>query len=303
MGTLQSIFKLSESVARADQITPTAIPFLRFIHSTKPTGFNHGILKPSFCLILKGEKQIQIGAKMIVYGPGDFLVSTIEMPASGRVRSATPRAPYLGLSIEIDPQEIMEIVSEAEIELSSGPSKENSVPGAFVSKSDREVREACVRLVRLLRNPRPSKYLAEQVKREILYHLLTGKDAANFYQNLVTRQSEEGIGRAIHWIKANLSRPLRVQDLAKVAGMSVSGLHHKFKTITTLGPLQYQKQLRLVHARQLLLSGSVNVASAADRVGYLSQSQFTREYRRLFGEAPTRDLRKLRDAPKNALQD
>ena len=302
MASLQSIFKLSESLAKPNEITQTAIAFLRFIHSSRPTGFNHGVLKPSFCLILKGEKQIQIGKEMKTYGPGDFLISTVEMPASGRIRSASTRAPYLGLSIEIDPQEIMSIVTEAEIEFGTDTKLEQATPGAFISKSDAKVRKACTRLVELLSNPRPSKYLAQHIKREILYHLLTGKDASRFYQNVVTRQSEAGIGRAIRWIKANLDQPLRVAQLAEIAGMSVSGLHHKFKSITTLGPLQYQKQLRLVHARQLLLSGAVNVAGAADKVGYLSQSQFTREYRRLFGESPVRDLKRLRQELKNVLQ-
>lgn len=302
MANLQSIFKLSEALAKPDQITETAIPFLRFIHSSKPTAFNHGVLKPSFCLILKGQKQIQIGSKMNLYGPGDYLISTIEMPTSGRVYSATPRAPYIGLSIEITPQEITAIVSEAEIELSAAAGKSEATPGAFIAKSDAEVRDACIRLVQLLGKPRVSKYLAQQIKREILYHLLTGKDAARFYQNLVTRQSEEGIARAISWIKGNLSQPLRVQDLAKMANMSVSGLHHKFKAITTLGPLQYQKQLRLVHARQLLLAGSMNVAHAADQVGYASQSQFTREYRRLFGETPTKDVQRVKKETVRYLQ-
>lgn len=291
---------MSQPLAKPDQISPTSIPFLRLIHSTKPTSFNHGILKPSFCLILKGEKQIQIGTKMISYGPGDYLVSTVEMPTSGRVRGATPKNPYLGFSIEIDPREITAIVHEAEIEISKS-SKEIG-PGAFVSKSDPAIRAACLRLVRLLEKPKPSKFLAEQIKREILYHLLTGNDGPLFYQNVVTRQSEEGVSRAIHWIKTNLNKPLKIEALAKVAGMSVSGLHHKFKAITTKGPLQYQKQLRLLEARQLFLTGRNNVADVADQVGYASQSQFTREYRRLFGQAPTKDLKRVHQHILNPLQ-
>lgn len=299
MASIQSLFKLAQALAKPDQIIFTKIPFLKLHHSSKPTAFNHGILKPSFCLILKGEKQIQIGDEMIVYGPGDYLVSTIEMPTSGRIRGATSKDPYLGFSIEIDPKEITTIVSEAEIDIS----RTSQVgPGAFVSKSDVEIREACIRLARLLEKPKPSKYLAAQIKREILYHLLTSKDGHLFYQNVVTRQSEEGIGRAIHWIKSNYNKPLKMTELAKLAGMSVSGLHHKFKAITTKGPLQYQKQLRLVEARQLLLTGRANVAAVADEVGYVSQSQFAREYRRLFGQAPTRDMKRQKKAVLDILQ-
>lgn len=301
MANLTRIFKIAQALAKHDQITITTIPALRLVHSSKPTPLKHGVIKPSFCLILKGEKQIQIGTDTILYGPGDFLISTVDMPTTGRIRGATPKAPYLGLSLEIDPKEITAIVTAAEIEW---PHSAGAIsPGAFVAKSDREIRDACLRLIQLLEKPRPSKYLAEQIKREILYHLLTGKDGALFYQNVVTRQSEAGIGRAIYWIKTNLNHPLKMSELAKIAGMSVSGLHHKFKAITTQGPLQYQKQLRLLEARQLLLTGSFNIAGVADEVGYASQSQFTREYRRLFGQPPTKDIVRLRKSAPNVLQD
>jgi AraC-like DNA-binding protein len=300
MATIARIFKIAQTLAKPDQLTETSIPSLRFVHSSRPTPLNHGVLKPSFCLILGGEKQIQIGTRTIKYGPGDYLISTVEIPTSGRIRGANPKSPYLGLSLQIDPKEITAIVTEAEIEFPRTGRKIE--PGAFVAKSDREIRAACWRLIQLLVKSRPSKYLAEQIKREILYHLLTGPDGALFYQNVVTRQSEAGIARAIQWIKANLDQPLKMAELAKVAGMSVSGLHHKFKAITTKGPLQYQKQLRLVEARQLLLTGGFNVAAAASEVGYASQSQFTREYRRLFGQPPTKDLRRLRQIESAVLQ-
>ena len=300
MANIARIFKIAQPLAKPDQITVTAIPSLKLVHSSQPTPLNHGVLKPSFCLILKGEKQIQIGTNTIVYGPGDFLISTIEMPINGRIYGATAKMPYLGLSLEIDPKEITAIVTEAEIDLPHAPGAIN--PGAFVAKSDSEIREACLRLVQLLEKPRPSKYLADQIRREILYHLLTGKNGALFYQNVVNRQSEAGIGRAIQWIRTNLNRPLKMNELAKIAGMSVSGLHHKFKAITTKGPLQYQKQLRLVQARQLLLTGSFNIAGVADEVGYSSQSQFTREYRRLFGRPPTKDMLRLQKSAPNILQ-
>ncbi len=292
MRTVAQIFKIAQAFAKPDQLTETSITSLRLMHASRPTPLSFGVLQPSFCLILGGEKQIQIGAKTIKYGPGDYLISTVEMPTRGRIRGATPKSPYLGLSLQIDPIEITALVSDAEIELPRAA--RNIAPAAFVAQSDREIREACWRLIQLLMKPRPSKFLAEQIKREILYHLLTGPDGGLFYQNVVTRQSEAGIARVIQWIKTNLDQPLKMTELAKVAGMSVSSLHHKFKAITTQGPLQYQKQLRLLQARQLLLTGSFNVAAAAGEVGYASQSQFTREYRRLFGQPPTKDLRRLR---------
>src|SRR5277367_1596505 len=268
MRTVAQIFKIAQAFAKPDQLTETSIPSLRLMHSSRPTPLNHGVLKPSFCLILGGEKQIQIGTRTIKYGPGDYLISTVEMPSSGRIRGASPKSPYLGLSLQIDPKEITALVTDAEIELPRAARKIE--PGAFVAKSDREIREACWRLVQLLMKSRPSKYLSEQIKREILYHLLTGPDGALFYQNVVTRQSEAGIAHVIQWIKANLDQSFKMTELAKIAGMSVSGLHHKFKAITTKGPLQYQKQLRLVQARQLLLTGSFNVSGAANEVGYAS---------------------------------
>jgi AraC-like DNA-binding protein len=291
MSSLHNVVQIAESLAKPDQGTATAIPFLRLFHSSRPNTFYHVAPKPLFCLVLRGEKQIHIGTEMILCGPGDYWISTVEMPASVWVRGATP---YLGLSFEIDPAEIIEIVTEAEIEIPRQDANEKIGPGALAPKSDRDVRDACARLVLLLANPRPSTYLADHFKREILYRLLTGKDGALFYQKVVTHPSQEGIVRAICRIKDDLRRPLKMKELAKVAGMSLSGLHRQFKAVTTQAPLQYQKQLRLVHARQTLLSGAANVATAARAVGYASQSQFTREYRRLFGQPPIKDVRRLR---------
>jgi AraC-like DNA-binding protein len=302
MSSLHDVVLIAEPLAKPDQITATAIPVLRLFHSSQPATFYHVVLKPSFCFVLRGEKQIHIGTEMIHYGPGDYWISTIDMPASVWVRGATTKAPYLGFSFEIDPAEIIAIATEAELEIPRRGANEKIGSGDFVPKSDRDVRDACARLVLLLANPRPSTYLADHFKREILYRLLTGKDGALFYQKVVTHPSQEGIVRAICWIKDDLRRPLKMKELAKVAGMSMSGLYRQFKVVTTQAPLQYQKQLRLVHARQTLLSGAANVAAAARAVGYASQSQFTREYRHLFGQPPLKDVRCLRQNEPRILQ-
>ncbi len=150
------------------------------------------------------------------------------------------------------------------------------------------------KLLRLLDKPRDAAFLAASLKREILYRLLTGENGHLIYRNLVIDRQQLGIGKAIEWLKQNFARHFQIEELAKAANMSVSSLHHKFKAVTAMGPLQYQKQLRLNEARKLLLSGSMDASTAAYQVGYESQSQFSREYRRLFGAPPMQDVKSLR---------
>jgi AraC-like DNA-binding protein len=274
-----------------DGILKTAIPFLTFIRGTKTTPLNRGILNPSFCVILQGRKSIHIGNEVIHYGVGEFLVASIHLPAAGQIVGASKTVPYYALGIQLDAKEIASIVIEAKIDVRAN---REAVSGAFVGKSDPELMEAISRLVKVLDRPRDAEFLANSIKREIIYRLLTSKDGHLLYQNVVLSNYEDGIGKAIYWIKNNFARPIKMESLAKSVNMSVSSLHHKFKAVMTMGPLQYQKQLRLQEARRLLLAGVADVAEAAYKVGYESQSQFTREYRRLFGAPPMKDVKSLR---------
>jgi AraC-like DNA-binding protein len=276
------------------QRVATSIPFLSLLRSSHPTPVTRGVLKPSCCVILQGHKRVHLAGDILDYGPGEYLVVSIDMPASGHIVSATPDKPYLLLNIELDPAEIAAIVLEAKVAIDS----EQPVRGAFVGKSDDALQESLYQLVRLLQAPAAeAAFLAVGVKREIIYRMLSGAYGRQLYQNVVLDQQDRGISKAIAWLKQRYDQPVKVEDLAQATNMSVSSLHHRFKAVTTMGPMQYQKQLRLQAARTLLLNGETDASTAAYQVGYESASQFSREYRRLFGAPPIQDIRKLRNTP------
>jgi AraC-like DNA-binding protein len=292
LAPLDHMIDIVQQLVLHDARAPTAIPFLSLLRSSQPTPMTRGILKPSCCIILQGGKRVHLGNEVLDYGPGEFLVVSVDMPAGGHVVNATPDKPYLLLNIEFDPQEIAAIVLEARIEMADDA---QPVRGAFVGRSDPELQEALYKLVRLLHAaPAEAAFLAVGLKREIIYRLLTGAHGRQLYQNVVLDQQDRGISKAIAWLKDRFDQPIKVEDLAQATNMSVSSLHHRFKAVTTMGPMQYQKQLRLQHARTLLLNGDVDASTAAYKVGYESQSQFSREYRRLFGAPPMQDMKKLR---------
>jgi AraC-like DNA-binding protein len=272
----------------------TAIPFLSLLRSSHPTPVAKGVLKPSCCMILQGLKRVHLADEILDYGPGEYLVVTVDMPASGHIITATENEPYLLLNIELDPQEIAAIVQEAKIAIDS----EQPVRGAFIGQTDDALQESLYQLVRLLQAPpAEAAFLAVGLKREIIYRMLNGPYGRQLYQNLVLDQQDRGISKAIAWLKEHYDQQIKVEDLAQATNMSVSSLHHRFKAVTNIGPMQYQKQLRLQQARALLLNGEVDATTAAYKVGYESASQFSREYRRLFGAPPIQDIKKLRIAP------
>ena len=292
LAPLDQMIDIVGRLAPDDQRYETAIPFLSLLRSSRPTAVTRGVLKPSCCVILQGGKRVHLGADVLDYGPGEYLVVSVDLPASGQVLNATPGQPYLLLNIEFDPQEIAAIVAEARIAMDDGA---QPVRGAFVGKSDASLLEALSKLVHLLDAPAAeAAFLAVGLKREIIYRLLTGEYGRQLYQNVVLDQQDRGISKAIAWLKDRFDQPVKVEDLAQATNMSVSSLHHRFKAVTTMGPMQYQKQLRLQAARTLLLNGDIDAGTAAYKVGYESQSQFSREYRRLFGAPPMQDVKKLR---------
>jgi len=277
-----------------EQRVATAMPFLSLLHSSHPTPISKGVLKPSCCVILQGGKRVHLADDILDYGPGEYLVVSVDMPASGHIVNATPDQPYLLLNIELDPAEIAAIVLEAKVAIDT----QQPVRGAFVGKTDDALQESLYQLVRLLQAPpAEAAFLAVGLKREIIYRMLNGPYGRQLYQNVVLDQQDRGISKAIAWLKERYDQTVRVEDLAQATNMSVSSLHHRFKAVTTMGPMQYQKQLRLQQARTLLLNGDVDATTAAYKVGYESASQFSREYRRLFGAPPMQDIKKLRATP------
>jgi AraC-like DNA-binding protein len=289
---LKRLLGMVKEVACIEGKNKTAIPFLSVYLRNSPTPLFPSVLTPSFCLILQGMKKLHLGQDIIYYHAGDYLASVIDIPASAQVVKASKDFPYIGLCIEFTTQEISSVILDAEINVK--PKDKKASTAAFVGKSDGTVLDLCIRLLKLIDRPDAAPFLSALIKREMIFHLLTGDHGYLFFQQALFDSQVNGIGKAITWIKEHLSQSFTVEELAKICNMSVSGLHHKFKAITTTGPLQYQKNLRLQEARRLLLSGSMDAGTVASQVGYESSSQFIREYRRLFGLPPIKDIKEIR---------
>ena len=289
---LDRLIAMTERITTAEGSTQTLIPFLSIFRTSHQTPLIPGVLTPSFCLILQGTKKLHLGQDILYYHAGDYLASVIDMPASAQVVGATKKSPEIGLRIDFTTKEIASVVMEAEINVKPQDKKLNTA--AFIGRSDADLLDAFLRLLKLLDKPKEARFLSVLIKREMIFHLLSGDSGHLFFQPMLFDQQANGVGKALAWIKDNYARSFTVEELAKVSNMSVSGLHHKFKAITTMGPLQYQKQLRLQEARRLLLSGSMDATTAALEVGYESPSQFSRDYRRLFGLPPRQDIKAVR---------
>ncbi|HEX2618945.1 MAG TPA: AraC family transcriptional regulator [Phototrophicaceae bacterium] len=290
--TLDQIIALTERITKAEGRIKTSIPFLTIVRNTRQTPPIPAVLTPSLCLILQGGKRIHFGQDIIDCQPGNFLASVIHMPASAQVVGATKKSPYIGLRLDLMTKEIASVMTEAEISIKPENKKLNI--GAFIGKADTDLLDLFIRLLKVVEKPGDTRFLSELIKREIIFNLLSGDYGHLFFQQVFFDRQSDGVGKAIAWIEENFTRSFTVEELAKATSMSVSGLHHKFKAVTTMGPLQYQKQLRLQEARRLMLSGAVDATTAALEVGYESPSQFSREYRRLFGLPPFKDIKALR---------
>ena len=288
--------ELAELIARyatSDGVHATPLPRAYVIRSSRPSDPVHMMHQPALCIIAQGSKQIVAGPKVHLYDSSRYLVVSVDVPATGRVLDATPERPYLSLRLDLDLSALNSLILE------SAPLAvaRDTVPGIMVSTLSVELRDAAIRLLRLLATPRDIPVLAPLAEREILYRLLMGEQGRTVRQIALTEGNGGGVTRAIDWIKRNYREQFRIEALANVAAMSPSALYAHFKTVTAMSPLQYQKQLRLQEARQLMLGGGRDAARAAYEVGYESPSQFSREYRRLFGNPPARDIARLKDAP------
>lgn len=288
---LNRLIALAEGITQAEGRIQTIVPFLKIVRNTHQTPPIPAVLTPAFCLILQGAKRVHFGPDIMDCHPGNFLASAIKLPASAQIIGATRQSPYLGLRVDFTTKEIASVMAEAEINIK--PQDDELNISAFVGKSDADLLESFIRLLEFIDRPQKVHFLSGLIKREMLFHLLSGDYGHLFFQQMFFDQQADGVGRAITWIGENYNRSFTVEELARETNMRVSGLHHKFKAMTMMGPLQYQKQLRLQEARRLMLSGSMDATTAAVEVGYKSPSQFSREYRRLFGLPPLQDIRAL----------
>jgi AraC-like DNA-binding protein len=261
---------------------------------TRPGSPEFSTTGTGFALILQGAKQLTLGEQVIDYGPGEYLVTSVDLPVIGRFTRASPDEPALGFGMALTAPAIAELLLSTEVPLPrASPARRAAVSGLVVDRAPVELLDAVTRLLRLLDRPRDLPVLGPMVRREILWLLLTGPRGETIRQLGLADSNLAHITRSVQWIRDNTTEPMRVHDLARRTGLSVSAFHRAFRAVTGSTPLQFQKQLRLQTARQLLTAGGSSVGQVAFDVGYESAAQFNREYRRLFGNPPGRDREAL----------
>ncbi len=269
----------------------TEIPGLSIHRRTAPTGMCPAMYEPSIMVVAQGKKQVELGQHTFIYDPSRFLLTSIDLPVVSRVAEATEETPCLVLLLKLEMATIRELLSLEEIHVDSAPSDALAIA---TGEATPEFLDACCRLLALLESPRDIPFLSSLIKREIIYRVLQGSAGVRLRAIATVGDHHQRTAKAIAWIKTNYAKPIRVEDLAQIAGMSVSTFHHYFRVLTAMSPLQYQKRLRLQAARGRMLLDGIDAASAAFEVGYESASQFNREYSRFFGQPPMRDIRALR---------
>lgn len=274
-----------------DGIHDTAIDALRFSRLSAPSAPMGGLQEPSLCLIVQGSKRTLLGDEVYQYDASRYLLASVDLPITGQVIQATPEQPYLCFVLKLPPAEIAALVTQAEETATALPPPSR---GIAVSRCDPDLMDAALRLVRLLDAPQDIPLLAPLILREIHYRLLRSEQGGMLRHIGVADSQGHRVARAIGWLRQNFHQPLRIDHIARQVHMSPSALHHHFKAVTAMSPLQYQKQLRLQEARRLMLTEVVDAATAGHRVGYESPSQFSREYSRMFGAPPLRDVERLR---------
>ncbi|SUA90443.1 AraC family transcriptional regulator [Pandoraea pulmonicola] len=272
-----------------DGTSPTAVAGLSVHRILHPGGPKPAMQLPAFAVIAQGAKQLQIGDEHYAYDPMHYLVSSVHLPVVAQVSGASEQSPYLGMRLDLDAEDVTSLIGDENL---PPPAASVSGRGMYVNRLDAALLDAVLRLLRLLESPRDVPILAPMIKREIVYRLLMNGQGVLLRQMAMQDSQMNRIARAVRWLRENYAQPLRAEALAQEVHMSVSSLHHHFKLVTAMSPLQYQKQLRLQEARRLIFAADVAVAAAALAVGYESASQFSREYARVFGEAPLRDKRR-----------
>ncbi|PAD37112.1 AraC family transcriptional regulator [Terribacillus saccharophilus] len=279
---------------------PTLIPSLYFSRYSGVTEPRYGIQNPSLCIVVQGDKQVLLAQERFFYGPANYFVASVDLPITGQVTTATSQNPYLSLKLEFTPSQILEILQESDLDFKA---KKNLNRGMFVSSLSLPLLDSVTRLVRLVESPNDIPVLAPLMTKEILYRVLLEPHGEVLKQIAIRGSNTSRINDAIEYIMNNFDRRLLMEELAKLANMSVSSLHRNFKEVTAMSPIQFQKQLRLQEARRLLLTETTDATDVAFQVGYESPSQFSREYSRIFGLPPIQDIKQLKenyDDTKNA---
>ncbi|HEY6338220.1 MAG TPA: AraC family transcriptional regulator [Candidatus Sulfotelmatobacter sp.] len=268
----------------------TEIPGVSLHQRTSPTPPCQTTYHPGIIVVAQGSKQVNLGPTSFIYDESHFLVTAVDLPIVSWVAKASEEFPCLVLSLKLDMSMVRELLSREEIHVAEETSDS---PAMSIGTTTPEVLSACCRLLDLLESPQDIPFLSGLIQREIIYRVLRGRVGARLRAVATLGDQSHRTAKAVAWIAANYAKPLRVENLAQMASMGVSTLHHHFRMLTAMSPLQYQKQLRLQSARNLMLNHGLDAASAAFEVGYESATQFNREYSRFFGQPPMRDVRGL----------
>lgn len=268
------------------------LPGLHLVRLSSPTNLYHSVFEPAFCVVAQGCKEVWVGNRRFRYDPYHYLIATLGLPAASRVVEASSRRPYLTARLDLDPVVISSILMETGY---VPPKRGSSEVSAFdVSLLNLDLLEAVVRLLRLAETPAEAAVLAPLVTREIVFRLLQGEQGSRLRQLAVVNGQRHRVAHAIERIRRKFTRPVRVERLAREVGMSVSAFYQRFRAVTGMSPLQFQKRLRLNEARRLMITQDLDAATAALEVGYESPSYFSREYKRLFGAPPATDVQEFR---------
>jgi AraC-like DNA-binding protein len=268
----------------------TDIPGVSLHRRTSPTPPCRTTYHPGIIVVAQGSKQVNLGSTSFIYDESHFLFTAVDLPIVSWVAMATEEFPCLVLSLKLDMSMVRELLSREEIHVAEATSDS---PAMSIGKTTPEFLNACCRLLDLLESPKDIPFVGGLIQREIVYRVLRGSVGARLRAVATLGDQSHRTAKAVAWIAANYAKPLRVDELAQQASMGVSTLHHHFRVLTSMSPLQYQKQLRLQSARSLMLNNGLDAASAAFEVGYESATQFNREYSRFFGQSPMRDVRSL----------
>jgi AraC-like DNA-binding protein len=286
--------ELATLIARfssGDGVHKTAIGGLHPIKLSAPDMKLPSVYQPSICVIVQGAKQVLLEDEIYRYAPPQFLAVSVDLPLLGQVTEASATKPYLCLQLELDARTIADLISHSS---DASWSRGETTRGLFVGEMDAALQESVLRIARLLETPRDIPVLAPLAMREFHYRILGSPYGPAIAQMAIAGSNTHKIGQIIRRIKTQLAAPIRVEELASMANMSPSSFHQHFKAVTAMSPVQYQKRLRLTEARHILLAENADAQSAAYRVGYQSVSQFSREYARMFGAPPIRDVEGIR---------
>jgi len=289
-------FKIARFLGSSENLV-TAVPKLTLHQRTVPTAPCPATYEPGVIVVAQGRKEVKFGSKTYIYDPSHYLLTSIDLPTVSRVVDASDAVPCLAFALKIDIAIVREFLGREEFHIGDA---QPASAAMCTSKTTAEFLNACCRLVDLIDAPEDIPFLSGFIEREIIYRILRGPEGGRLRAIATVGHQNQRTAKAIAWIKANYSKPLRMEELAEVAGMAVSTLHHHFRALTTMSPLQYHKQLRLQAARARMLTDDVDAATVAFEVGYESASQFNREYSRFFGQPPIRDIKALLspDGPK-----